>query len=114
MSRAQASLPSGYLSLRNAGNYLLFISKMFFLQFFNFDFFKSLGHGAQNGIFARKTIPKACRFGPAEGLEQRLNSIEDIIDDDDLSLVVINEDGSIVKLGTDISKKYKMIQYLVN
>lgn len=64
--------------------------------------FKILGHGAQNGIFARKTIPKACRFGPAEGLEHRLNSIEDIIDDDELSLVVLNDDGSIVKLGTDI------------
>ena len=76
MSRAQASLPSGYLSLRNAG------------------------HSAQNGIFARKTIPKSCRFGPAEGLEQRLNSIEDIIDDDELNLVIINEDGSLVRLGT--------------
>ena len=62
--------------------------------------FYILGHGAQNGIFARKTIPKACRFGPAEGLEHRLNSIEDIIDDDELSLVVLNDDGSIVKLGT--------------
>ena len=67
-------------------------------------FLKISGHGAQNGIFARKTIPKACRFGPAEGLEHRLNSIEDIIDDDELSLVVLNDDGSIVKLGTEILK----------
>ena len=101
MSRAQASLPSGYLSLRNAGNYLSF-KKNFFFQNFLILIFKISGHGAQNGIFARKTIPKACRFGPAEGLEHRLNSIEDIIDDDELSLVVLNDDGSIVKLGTDI------------
>ena len=90
MSRAQASLPSGYLSLRNAG------------------------HGPQNGlgIFARKTIPKSCRFGPAEGLEHRLNSIDDIIDDDELNLVVITDDGSIIKLDVSDEEESNWMRFV--
>lgn len=43
MSRAQASLPTGYLSIRKAPN------------------------TSESGVFTKKPIPKACRFGPMEG-----------------------------------------------
>ena len=71
--RAQASLPSGYLSLRT-----------------NTD--------DQEGIFARKTIPKNCRFGPVEGLEVPLVSFDDINDDEEVAYVLVQEDGSLMKL----------------
>ena len=53
---------------------------------------------AQNGIFARKPIPKSCRFGPIEGRERSLLSLDDVIDDDELSLVILDNDGQIMKL----------------
>ena len=73
MSRAQQSLPSGYLSLRTSSD-------------------------DQEGIFARKTIPKNCRFGPVEGEELPLATFDDINDDEEVAFVVVNDNGNLVKL----------------
>ena len=51
MTRAQASLPSGYLALRTLDSH--------------------------RGIFAKKVIPKTCRFGPIEGKHIKINTSHD-------------------------------------
>ena len=76
MSRAQASLPSGYLSLRQT----------------------SSDDEFQEGIFARKTIPKNCRFGPVEGDELPLATFDDINDDEEVAFVVVHDAGHLIRL----------------
>ena len=79
MTRAQASLPSGYLALRTLDSH--------------------------RGIFAKKTIPKTCRFGPVEGKHIKVSSDsphdhQDLLLDDDaeLTLTILENDGSVTKL----------------
>lgn len=87
MSRAQASLPSGYLSLRPLNAQI-------------------------SGVFARKTIPKLCRFGPLEGRETNLRNIDDIILDDDLTLVLLQENGQIVKLDVSDEEESNWMRFV--
>ena len=54
----------------------------------------------KTGIFAKKTIPKTCRFGPIEGKRIKLNTHDQECHDcqDDFLFTILENDGSIIKL----------------
>ena len=95
MTRAQASLPSGYLALRNTdthtGKITIVVKKSTEINL-NLVF---------PGIYAKKTIPKTCRFGPVEGRKTYVTNDQDLITfDDDFVLTILEEDGNVIKLDT--------------
>ena len=68
LSRAMASLPSNYLSIRT-------ITKGASMRL-NANILRDGNLVSDKGVFAKKMIPKSCRFGPLEGREISLTGQE--------------------------------------
>ncbi len=85
MSRAQASLPSGYLTLKRVPN-----------------------SDGEQGVHAKKTIPKACRFGPVEGREVR----PDVNSQSRILLIVQRPDGTNVQLDLSSSEESNWMRFV--
>ena len=95
LTRAMASLPSSYLSIRSASKSLSPRTS----SNNSFD-----GHLTCNkGVFAKKMIPKSCRFGPLEGHEVVLTGGTTQTSSQRIILTVIDDNGKITKV--DVSEE---------
>ena len=100
LTRAMASLPSNYLIIRS-------ISRCASLRIGN----GTLPEG--KGVFARKMIPKSCRFGPLEGVEVSiLGQTGSISSFGYLNLSVIKENGDVIKIDVEREESSNWMRFV--
>ena len=108
LTRAMASLPSNYLSIRP-------ISRNTSTRFNNITL-SERNICCGKGVFARKMIPKSCRFGPLEGREVELTgenvSAYSLSSTPNLMLTILKETKEIIKI--DVAQEGKQCLHFRN
>ena len=108
LTRAIASLPSNYLSIRP-------ISRNTSMRFNNITLSERNICG-EKGVFAKKLIPKSCRFGPLEGREAELSGEEaselSLSSPEDLMFTIVKETQGMIKI--DIAQEGNECLHFIN